>query len=101
MTCHEPICCLCFSAFVDMGKCFLRFPYEQLVTLTNPTSIPARYELIPQDRTTSRPPIQYDSPKSWVSDKPISNKYNSSYVGPAFLAQLFFEKYLIHRLILP
>ncbi|XP_075242911.1 hydrocephalus-inducing protein-like isoform X4 [Convolutriloba macropyga] len=53
------------TAFVDMGKCFLRFPYEQLVTLTNPTSIPARYELIPQDRSTSRPPIQYDSPKSW------------------------------------
>ena len=56
-----------FSAFVDMGKCFLRFPYEQVVTLSNPTSIPARYELIPQDRSSSRPPaIQYDSPKSWV-----------------------------------
>ena len=55
-----------FRPVVDMGKCFLRYPYQKMITLVNPSPIPARYEMVPQERT-SRLPVLYDSPQSWVS----------------------------------
>ena len=36
------------TPLIDYGRCFLRFPYERNVELRNESSLPARYELLPQ-----------------------------------------------------
>lgn len=34
---------------VDYNRCFLDYPYEKMVGLSNETDLPARYQLLPQD----------------------------------------------------
>ncbi len=38
----------CCPNFVDLNRCFLRFPYLGKVTLINETDLMTRYEMLPQ-----------------------------------------------------
>ena len=37
------------TPLLDFGRCFLYYPYTQLVVLVNETNLPARYELLAHD----------------------------------------------------
>eukprot|EP00951_Prasinocladus_malaysianus_P003894 scaffold27553_cov35-Prasinocladus_malaysianus.AAC.1 len=34
---------------IDFGRCYLRYPYKQVLTVTNDSKLPARFEVLPQD----------------------------------------------------
>lgn len=36
------------TPILDYGRCFIRYPYENMVVLKNETDLPAKYELLPQ-----------------------------------------------------
>ncbi|KAH0619415.1 hypothetical protein JD844_000028 [Phrynosoma platyrhinos] len=46
---------------VNFGHCFLKFPYQQVVTLVNDTDLPGCYGVLPQESVTS-PAILHSSP---------------------------------------
>eukprot|EP00794_Sanderia_malayensis_P018879 gene18879-20779_t len=48
------------TPILDYGRCFIRYPYEQMVVLKNETDLPAKYELLDQV-ADDRSAIQYSS----------------------------------------
>ena len=55
---------VCDPRWIDLGRCFLRYPYLNRVTLVNDSDLSTRYELMPQVAGDSLPfNFQSDRPK--------------------------------------
>ncbi|CAG5135277.1 unnamed protein product, partial [Candidula unifasciata] len=49
---------------LNYGRCFLRYPYEQQISLHNDTDLAAKYEIVRQNEDHAETlPISYGSPK--------------------------------------
>ncbi|XP_054856814.1 hydrocephalus-inducing protein homolog [Eublepharis macularius] len=58
--CVTPALCVA-NPTVNFGRCFLKFPYRQMVKLVNDSDLPGCYGLLPQKYETT-PPILHSSP---------------------------------------
>ncbi|XP_074864560.1 hydrocephalus-inducing protein homolog isoform X2 [Carettochelys insculpta] len=47
---------------LKFGRCFLKFPYQQMVMLVNDTELPGCYGVLPQEYE-EKPPVLYSSPR--------------------------------------
>ncbi|XP_063716545.1 hydrocephalus-inducing protein homolog isoform X4 [Symsagittifera roscoffensis] len=61
---------VCDPRWIDLGRCFLRYPYLNRVTLVNDSDLSTRYELMPQVAGDSLPfNFQSDRPKGIIGGK--------------------------------
>uniref|UniRef100_A0A8C8B419 HYDIN protein n=1 Tax=Otus sunia TaxID=257818 RepID=A0A8C8B419_9STRI len=54
---------------VMFGRCFLKFPYQQMLTLVNDSDLPGCYRVLPQEDAS----VWYSSPVPWGTVQPRSS----------------------------
>ncbi|KAM6294461.1 hydrocephalus-inducing protein homolog [Aegotheles albertisi] len=60
------------SPSVTFGRCFLKFPYQQMVTLVNDSDLPGCYRVLPQEHKEGAA-VWYSSPVPWGVIQPRSS----------------------------
>ncbi|CAM9162906.1 unnamed protein product [Bubo scandiacus] len=57
---------------VMFGRCFLKFPYQQMLTLVNDSDLPGCYRVLPQEHKEDAS-VRYSSPVPWGIVQPRSS----------------------------
>ncbi|KAM6300471.1 hydrocephalus-inducing protein homolog [Aegotheles albertisi] len=60
------------NASVTFGRCFLKFPYQQMVSLVNESDLPGCYGVLPQEQKEGAA-VWYSSPVPWGIIQPHSS----------------------------